>query len=117
MEVMKRMIERIRAKGRISSQVRWWVSEWIAEDCDSTWLNPEGEEVMMSWERWLRCKKRGDEKQERDAKHERLVQKMIDNGGGGACFLHKITKPAPWKGRFQVFEYLEDDAKPVQRLK
>ena len=85
------MIERTRAKGRISSQVRWWVSEWIAEDCKSTGLNPEGEEVMMGWQRWLRSNKRDDEKQDRDAKHERLVQKMTDSAGGGACFLLKIT--------------------------
>ena len=101
-QVMKRMIKWIRAGSAHRN------------DCESTWLNPEGEEVMMSWQRWLRSKKRDDEKQERDAKHERLVQKMKDSAGGGACFLHKMTKPAPWKGGCQVLENLEDDAKPAE---
>ena len=43
MDVMKRMLRRMRAKGRMHVHNRWWVSELLVVDCEKAWLDPEWE--------------------------------------------------------------------------
>ena len=41
MDVMKRMVRRMRAKGRMDVHNRWWVSELLVVDCEKAWLDTE----------------------------------------------------------------------------
>ena len=41
----------------------------------------------------------------------------MSSAEGRAGFLHRITKPAVWRGYLQVQEELEEDVKPMRRCK
>ena len=43
--------------------------------------------------------RRGEERREEKRKEEKLASRMTSGSEGGACFLHRITKPAAWGGR------------------
>ena len=56
-----------------------------------------------------------DEEKRREEEHHNLVNRMIFSAEGGALFLHRITKPAAWRGSFHVLEDLEEYVKPMRR--
>ena len=47
MKMMKDMMKKIRSKGRMDAEIRWWVAELLAADCEKAWLHPEEEETMQ----------------------------------------------------------------------
>ena len=52
-------------------------------------------------------KRKKDEEKRREEEHQNLVNRMISSNAGGVGFLRRITKPAAWRGGFQVLEDLE----------
>ena len=38
MKVMKDMTKKIRSKGRMDAENRWWVAELFAADCGDSWF-------------------------------------------------------------------------------
>ena len=88
-------MKRIRTKVRIHAQEQWWVSNWIEEHCEKTWLHPEGEHTILFWPSWLKYEKKKDERRTKEGVHKELVKKMMASVEGGAGFLHNITTPAP----------------------
>ena len=57
MKIMKDMTRKIRSKGRMEAENRWWVAELLAADCEKAWLQPEEEETMQKWFSWLENEK------------------------------------------------------------
>ena len=67
-----------------------WVCVSLAADCKTAWFHPECEDTVA-----IGCmKKWKDKEKRRGEKHQKPVRRMISRAGGGACFLHRITKPA-----------------------
>ena len=58
MEVMKRMVRRMRAKGRMDAHNRWWVSELLAVEYEKRGSTQNGkyDEAVV----WLRKEKKKD---------------------------------------------------------
>ena len=71
MKVMKDMMKKIRSKGRMDAENRWWVAELLAADREKTWIHPEDEDSMQKFspvgkwkrkmmeERWKNCTNKG----------------------------------------------------------
>ena len=56
MKIIKDTMRKIRPKGRMDAESRWWVAELA--DCEKAWLHPEGE-VLQKLYAWLeKMKKR-----------------------------------------------------------
>ena len=54
MNIMKDMTKKMRSKGRMDAESRWWVAELLAADCEKAWwLQPGEEETMNKWHVWL----------------------------------------------------------------
>ena len=47
MAIMKDLINKIRSKGRMDAQNRWWVSELLANDCEKAWTRTGWEDTMQ----------------------------------------------------------------------
>ena len=61
MKVVKDMTKKIRSKGWIDAENRWWVAELLA-DCEKAWLHPEEEETIQKWYVWCEEMKKKYEK-------------------------------------------------------
>ena len=44
---MKDMTRKIRSKGRMDAENRWWVADLLAAHCEKAWLHPEEEEETL----------------------------------------------------------------------
>ena len=44
---MNDMTRKIRSKGRMDAENRWWVADLLAADCEKAWLHPEEEEETL----------------------------------------------------------------------
>ena len=53
MNIMKDMMKKVRSKGRIDAEHRWWVAELLAADCEKAWLHLGEEETVQKWYAWL----------------------------------------------------------------
>ena len=47
MKVMKDMTKKIRSKGRMDVDKRWWVAELLEADCEKALLHPGEEETVQ----------------------------------------------------------------------
>ena len=115
MAIMKDLIKKIRSKGRMDAQNRWWVAELLAKDCEKAWTRAGWEDTMQKWYGWLENMKRKDEKENMEEMHQRKVEKMIKSAEGSAGLLHKITKPTMWRGGVQILKEEEKDARLLHR--
>ena len=61
MKIMMDLTKKIRSKGRVDAENRWWVSELLAADCEKAWIHPGWEDTMQTWYEW----KETNEKQKR----------------------------------------------------
>ena len=52
--------------------------------------------------------KKKDEKENMEEIHQHKVAQMIKSAEGSAGLLHKISKPAPWRGGAQILKKKED---------
>ena len=93
MAIMRDRIKKIRSKGRMDAKNRWWVSEWLAEDCEKAWTYTGWEDTMQKLYEWLKYMKKKDEKEKMEEMHQRKVEKMMKSAEGSAALLHTITKP------------------------
>ena len=103
MAVMERMTRKRRAKGQnvCAKQLVIHIK---------TWLHPEWEDTAHDW----LCEKEKHGEEKRGEEPQKLGSRMIPSVEG-AGFLHRITKPAAWRGGLQVLEDLEGDVKPTRR--
>ena len=62
MKVMKGVMKKVRSKGRMDAENRWWVAELLAADCEKAWLHPEEEDAMQKCFSWLDKMKKEDDK-------------------------------------------------------
>ena len=49
---IKDLTKKIRSKGRMDAESRWWVTELLAADCEKAWIHPGWEETMQKWYEW-----------------------------------------------------------------
>ena len=42
MKIMKDLTKKIRSKGRMDAESRWWVTALLAADCEKAWIHPVG---------------------------------------------------------------------------
>ena len=110
-KVMKDMTKKIRSKGRMDAENRWWVAELLAADCGTAWLHPGEEETMQKWYFWLEAKKKKDEKRKMEKFHQQRMNQMIKSAESSVGLLHKITKPAAWRGGTQILKKEEKDVR------
>ena len=100
----------------MDAENRWWVSEFLAADCERAWIHPGWEDTMHKWYEWLwGYMKKKDEKEKMEEMHKRKVEKMNKRSAEErAGLLHKITKPTMWSG-VQILEKEEEDARLLDR--
>ena len=108
MVIMKDLMKKIRSKGRMYAENRWWVSELLAKDCENAWTHTGWEDTVQKWYKWLDEMKKRDEKRKMEELHQHMVAQMIKSAAGSAGLLHKITKPTAWRGGTQILKEEED---------
>ena len=65
--------KKIRSTGRMDARNSWWVSDFLAADCEKAWL-PEGwEDTMQKWYDWLGEMKKKDERKKIEELHQQRV--------------------------------------------
>ena len=47
MAIMKYLKKKIRSKGNMDAQNRWWVAEMLAKDCEKAWTHTGWEDTMQ----------------------------------------------------------------------
>ena len=60
---------------------------------------------------WLEEVKKKDERKKMEELHQQRVSRMIKSAEGSAGLLHKITKPAAWRGGAQVVTIVKQKGK------
>ena len=112
---MKDMTKKIRSKGRMDAENRWWVAELMAADCEKAWLHPGEQETMQTWFVWLEKMKKEDDKRKLEELHQQSVSQMINCAEGSAGLLHKFTKSTAWSGEAQILKREEENARLLDR--
>ena len=60
---------------------------------------------------WLEEVKKKDARKKMEELHQQRVSRMIKSAEGSAGLLHKITKPAAWRGGAQVVTIVKQKEK------
>ena len=47
MKERKDLTKKIRSKGRMDAESRWWVTELLAADCEKAWIHPGWEDTVV----------------------------------------------------------------------
>ena len=115
MAITKDLIKKIRSKGRMDAQNRWWVAELLSKDCEKAWTHTGWDDTIQKWYEWLEYMKKKDEKEKMEEMHQRKVEKMIKSAERSAGLLHKITKPTMWRGGVQIPKEEEEDVRLLDR--
>ena len=103
---IKNMSEESKRKGRITPTEQWWVSGMLLNYRENVCLDTSWCEHMTGWEEWLREDHKKEKRQQLKASHDKLVEKVVISGGGGAGFKHMVTQPTLWRRGIQVLEGL-----------
>ena len=111
MVIMKALIRKIRSRGRMDAENRWWVSELLAADCEKAWIHTGWEDTMQKWYKWLEEMRKKDENENMEEMHQHRVAQVIKSAESSAGLLHKITKPTPWRGGAQILKKEEEDSR------
>ena len=114
MAIMKDLMEKIRSKGSMDAQNRWWVAELLAKGCEKACTQTGWEDTMQKWYEWLGYMKKKDEKGIMEEMHQQKVVQMMKSAEGSAGLLHK-TKPTMWRGGVQILEKEEEGARLLDR--
>ena len=117
MKIMKDMTKKIRSRGRMDAENRWWVAELRAKGCEKAWIHTGWEDTMHEGYEWLEHMGKKDDKEKMEEMHQRKVQKMIKRAEGSAGLLHKITKPTMWRRGVKILKKDEEDANLLERCK
>ena len=75
MKGMKDMTRKIKAKGRMDANNSWWVSEFLAADCEKAWVHSGWEDIMQKWYAWLCAMKKKDEAKKMEEVHQKKFVK------------------------------------------
>ena len=67
-----------------------------------------GHKIVQNLQEWLLEMEKKDEVKEMEEEHHKLVSRMITSAEGGAGWLHRITKPAMWRGGIHSLSKEED---------
>ena len=70
---------------------------------------------MQKWYEWPGEMKKKDEIKLLEELHQRKVSQMIRSADGSAGHLHRITKPAAWRGGEQILKEEEEDVRLMDR--
>ena len=81
MKIMKDLTRKIRSKGRMDGESRWWVTELLAADCEKAWLHAGWEDTVLQWYNWLYEMRKKDEKEKMEEMHQQKVAQMIKSAG------------------------------------
>ena len=92
-----------------------WVSELLAADCEKVWIHTGWEDTMQKWSYWLEDMKKKDEKEKMEEMHQKRVAQTTKSAEGSAGLLHKIMKPAAWRGETQIRKTEAEDARLLDR--
>ena len=68
---MKDTTRKIRAKGRMDANHRWWVSELLAADCEKAWQRAGWEDTLQRWYDCLYEMKKRDEVERMEEEHQK----------------------------------------------
>ena len=60
MKIMQELTRKIRSKGRMDAESRWWVTELLAANCEKAWVHT-GWGTMQKWYKWLEEKENLEE--------------------------------------------------------
>ena len=101
---IKNMSEESKRKGRITPTEQWWVGGMLLNYRENDCLDTSWYEYMTGWEEWLSEDHKKEKRQQLKASHDKFVEKVVINGGGGAGFKHMVTQPTLWRGGIQVLE-------------
>ena len=63
MKITKGLTNKIRSRGRMDAENRWWVTELLAAGCEKAWIHPGWEDTIQEWYEWLKRMKKEDEKE------------------------------------------------------
>ena len=110
MKVMNYMTRKIKAKGRMDANNRWWVSA----ECEKAWIHGGWEDTMQKRYDWLGEMKKKDEVKKMEEEHQKKVSHVTTSADGSAGLLHRITKPTAWRGGVQRLKKEEEDARPME---
>ena len=94
---------------------RWCVSELLVADRDKAWIHTGWDDTVQKWFQWLEKMKKRDEKEKMEEMHQHKVAQMIKSAEGCAGLLHKMSKPAAWRGGVQILVNEEEDARLLDR--
>ena len=108
MKLMKDITKKIRSRGWMDAKNRWWFADLLAANCEKAWPHSVEETKMQGWFSWLEDLKKKDEKKQMEQMHQQQASQMVKKAEGSAGLLHKITKPAAWRGGAQILEKKED---------
>ena len=64
----------------------------------------ERKNTMQKWYDWLEEMKRKYERRKMEELYQQRVSQMIKSAEDSAGLLHKITKPAAWRGGVQILQ-------------
>ena len=70
MKIMNNLTKKIRSKGRMDAESRWWVTELLAADSENAWIHPGWEDTMQNWYECLEEMKKEDEKTNMKEMHQ-----------------------------------------------
>ena len=49
MQIIQDLTRKIRSKGRMDAESRWWVTELLAADCEKAWIHAGWEDTVQEW--------------------------------------------------------------------
>ena len=115
MNILKDLTRKIRSKGRMDAESRWWVTGLLAADCEKAWIHTGEEDTMQKWYDWLEEMEKTDERKNMEEMHQHKVAQMIKSAEGSAGLLHKNSKPTAWRKGVQILVNEEEDARLLDR--
>ena len=84
-KVMKDMTKKVRSKGRMDAENRWWVAVLLAADCEKAWLpSRRGRRNHAKMVCSFGKMKKEDEKRKMEELHQQRVNQMIKSAEGSA---------------------------------
>ena len=97
-KVMKDMTKKIRLKGRMDADNRWWVGGRLRESVAPSRRGRNRVKMVCL----VGKMKREDEKRKKEEMDQQKVAQMIKSAEGSAGLVHKITKSTTWRGGAQM---------------
>ena len=98
MMIVRDMTKKIRSKGRMDAENRWWVAELLAADCEKAWLHAVWEYTIQKMYEWLEEMRKEDEKRGRWMNVSNAKGQSDDRECGRQCWDPCIRLRSPQHG-------------------